>query len=139
MSGVFGICEPGRELSSRHVESMRTVLPFADVSPVEIAAGRSAALGVLQRMPQQQLARIGDIIVVADVDLVNIRELRASLDKEIGGTKELSDAEAIAHLYRMRGIDFVKSLRGAFSIALWDATAERLVLALDRLGIKTMY
>src|SRR5262249_32742444 len=37
------------------------------------------------------------------------------------------------------GLEFVDELEGMFGLALWDATAQRLVLARDRMGEKPLY
>src|SRR5215469_2905416 len=45
----------------------------------------------------------------------------------------------IAALYHAEGYRFLERLRGTFALALWDQRGERLLLAVDRLGAKTLY
>ncbi len=70
--------------------------------------------------------------------LYNRRELRAGL--RAGHTLAgHDDAEVIVHLYEERGPQFVKALRGAFGLALWDGRRQRLLLARDQLGLVPVY
>jgi asparagine synthase (glutamine-hydrolysing) len=79
------------------------------------------------------------IIAVFNGEIYNFRQLRDELRRMghvLGGD---SDSECIPHLYEEYGTDFVKHLRGMFTIALWDKKRGRLVLARDRLGKKPLY
>jgi len=42
-------------------------------------------------------------------------------------------------LYREEGLGFIDKIEGSFAIALWDDENQRLVLAIDRMGIKALY
>jgi asparagine synthase (glutamine-hydrolysing) len=78
----------------------------------------------------------GDVVAVFNGELYNFGDLRRELSAhEIRGT---GDTPVIPHLYEEHGLGFVERLDGMFAIALWDATARRLVLARDRLGKKPL-
>src|SRR5436309_4742243 len=49
------------------------------------------------------------------------------------------DTEVLAHGYEQWGVGLWERLRGMFAVAIWDARAQRLVLARDRFGIKPLY
>lgn len=70
--------------------------------------------------------------------IYNRHELRASLASRhtLG---EGGDAEVLVHLYEERGLQCVKALRGAFSLALWDQRRQRLLLARDQLGLRSLF
>ena len=48
-------------------------------------------------------------------------------------------AELIARLYLRYGLSLFEHLHGGFSFAMWDEKSQRLCLAIDRIGIKTLY
>jgi len=71
-------------------------------------------------------------VVACDADLANIAQLEASL----GSKKPSSNpAELVAALYVAQGTAFLRRLRGSFSLALWDAKENQLLLAVDPFGI----
>ncbi len=105
----------------------------------ESLAGRSLALGVARRWPFQQVAAIPGVRIAVDADLSNSRELALFLVGKGLDASGMSLAEQLAWLYDLRGLEFVEHLHGAFSVALWDERAQRLILAIDRLGVKNLY
>src|SRR6478736_8445199 len=78
----------------------------------------------------------GDVTAVFNGELYNFHELRRELSgHEVRGT---GDTPVIPHLYEEHGVAFVERLGGMFTLALWDAPRERLVLARDRVGKKPL-
>jgi asparagine synthase (glutamine-hydrolysing) len=139
MSGICGICEPGRSLSPAGIKAMLAALSLPDETGQLAPGNDSVALGVSQRWHFQQVASIPGVRIAADAELFNRQELTKSLQ---GGTYDpagLTSAELLARLYRERGVSFVELLDGVFSFALWDEVHRRLVLAIDRLGVNSLY
>lgn len=139
MSGLCGICEPGREMPREMIGSMLSALASPDETERESSGGKSAAMGVSRRWTGQQIAHIPGVRIAVDLDLYSVAELTAFLQRQGIGAEMMSSAEQIAWLYVKMGLDFLQHLDGAFCIALWDEKNERLVLAIDRLGIKSLY
>jgi asparagine synthase (glutamine-hydrolysing) len=73
--------------------------------------------------------------VTTEADLLNLDELRA-----IAGIDQTQEAPALfSRLYEMEGPRFLRRLRGAFAIALWDRRQRALMLAVDHFGIRRLY
>jgi len=70
--------------------------------------------------------------VVADVDVSNLAELQ--MEPEAGALARL-----LRRLWEGHGPAFAARLRGAFALALWIPEARRLVLAVDRFGMRRLY
>jgi asparagine synthase (glutamine-hydrolysing) len=71
--------------------------------------------------------------VVADLDLTNEAELST-----LTGCKG-EPCQLVATLYAEEGSRFVRRLRGAFALAIWNEATQELVLAVDQFGIKRLF
>ncbi|CAA9487939.1 MAG: Asparagine synthetase [glutamine-hydrolyzing] [uncultured Solirubrobacteraceae bacterium] len=79
------------------------------------------------------------IHIVLNGEIYNHEQLRAELRGRGHSFATGSDVEVVIHAYEDEGLECLKRLRGMFALALWDARAERLVLARDAFGIKPLY
>jgi asparagine synthase (glutamine-hydrolysing) len=79
----------------------------------------------------------GLITLVANGEIYNYRELRQDLDTAPFVTE--SDCETPLYLYLRDGVDFARSLRGMYAIAIHDPQTDRLILSRDPFGIKPLY
>jgi asparagine synthase (glutamine-hydrolysing) len=79
------------------------------------------------------------LALVANGEIYNFVEVRASLESRGHRFNTHSDCETILHLYEEHDLDFVQHLRGMFAFALWDTKRKRLVLGRDRMGEKPLY
>jgi asparagine synthase (glutamine-hydrolysing) len=139
MSGICGICEPGRTLSPAGIKAMLAAMTLTGETG-QLATGKdSVALAVSQRWHFQQVADIPGVRIAADAELLNRLELTKFLKGGDFDPASLTSAELLARLYRERGVSFVELLDGVFSFALWDEEHRRLVLAIDRLGVNSLY
>lgn len=50
-----------------------------------------------------------------------------------------SDAENLLALYEAYGIDLLRKIDGSYAIAIWDGSANKLVLVRDRIGSKPLF
>src|SRR6202051_5421395 len=81
----------------------------------------------------------GTVWIVFNGEIYNHAVLREKLQSLGHQYRTPSDTETIIHLYEEYGPDCVQHLRGMFAFAIWDARAQRLFIARDRLGIKPLY
>ncbi|MGL5149148.1 MAG: asparagine synthase (glutamine-hydrolyzing) [Clostridium sp.] len=78
-------------------------------------------------------------IIVFNGEIYNYREIRDTLKTDGYTFYTNSEIEVIASLYDKVGMDFVKSLRGMFSIYIYDKEKEKVVATRDCFGIKPLY
>src|SRR4051794_22146020 len=69
------------------------------------------------------------VTVVQNGEIYNHATLADELRRQGHVIRTRSDTEVIGHLYEEHGLGAFQRLRGMFAVALWDARAERLVLA----------
>jgi asparagine synthase (glutamine-hydrolysing) len=81
----------------------------------------------------------GTVQAVFNGEIYNHHELRRSLAARGHRLDGESDSAVLPHAYEEWGLSFAERLEGIFAIALWDATARRLVLCRDRFGVKPLY
>ena len=139
MSGICGICEPGRALSPSSINAMLAAFVLPEESARQTPGADSVSLAVARRWDFQQTASIPGVRIAADAELLNRKELTKLLEGSDFDPATISSAELLARLYRERGTSFVEQLDGVFSFALWDEEHRRLVLAIDRLGVNSLY
>jgi asparagine synthase (glutamine-hydrolysing) len=139
VSGICGICEPGAPESRLNLAPL-----FAELSLPSDARGRgipasSVSLGAVSRWPGQQCGEIPGVRLALDADLLRVDRWTSRLEREGLPLERLSLAQRVAWLYRIRGADFLLDLEGSFALALWDEHSQQLLLAIDRMGINTLY
>ncbi|MGH2538592.1 MAG: asparagine synthase (glutamine-hydrolyzing) [Candidatus Promineifilaceae bacterium] len=81
----------------------------------------------------------GSLWLVFNGEIYNFPELRRQLLARGHRFHTETDSEVILHLYEEQGEACVAQLRGMFAFALWDAAAQKLFLARDRLGQKPLF
>jgi len=77
--------------------------------------------------------------VIFNGEIYNFRELRRELEGFGHTFRTRSDTEVILHGYRQWGQGIFNRLNGMFGLAIWDTSAQRLILARDSAGIKLVY
>lgn len=139
MSGICGIWKNGTHAKAEQLDRMLAALELPEESRQERTCLGAAAFGVAGRWDSQQVATIPGVQIAIDADLLNEEELRHLTTARYCKPSEITLAELLGILYLEKGIDFVKHLDGAFALTLWDEREQRLILAIDRLGIRGLY
>lgn len=73
--------------------------------------------------------------IVFNGELFNYLELRKELEGLGHRFRTRSDTEVLVHAYRAWGEAAFERMNGQWAVAIWDATARRLVLSRDQTGI----
>lgn len=81
----------------------------------------------------------GKIVLVANGEIYNFKELRATLQASGHIFRTKTDCEVILHLYEEYGKNFVEKLNGMFAFCLYDSEKNIMIMARDRMGIKPLY
>lgn len=81
----------------------------------------------------------GKLVLVANGEIYNFKELRATLQSSGHVFRTKTDCEVIIHLYEEHGRSFVEKLNGMFAFSLYDSEKNVLIMARDRMGIKPLY
>ncbi len=110
---------------------------FAD-GPVGLAMRRLAIIDLVSG-DQPIFNEDRTVAVVYNGEIYNYRDLRAELERLGHRFTTQSDTEVLVHGYEEWGDDLPVHLNGMFAFALWDSRKQRLLLARDHLGIKSLY
>lgn len=81
----------------------------------------------------------GDIVLIANGEIYNYKELSNTLRAKGHNFNTKSDCEVIIHLYEEYGIDFISKLNGMFAFCIYDSKKQLAYIARDRVGIKPLY
>lgn len=88
----------------------------------------------------QPVASEASVALVFDGRLDNREDLSNTLAADLRDKPaDLSDASLVLACYERFGESFARELKGDFSLALFDAAAQRLLLARDPMGIRPLY
>lgn len=138
MSGICGVCEPGAFWKSGELQPMLQACSQPSDHPSHAIGGAGIVLGVTPRWDFQSVASFADVTAAASADLTNLQFLKRETESLIG-RPSTSTAELIAHLYKIHSHAFLDKLRGSFAIAIWDSALQELTLAIDPMGIETLF
>jgi asparagine synthase (glutamine-hydrolysing) len=109
-------------------EDDRVVLAIRRLSIIDVGGGH-----------QPYVNESGTVHVVFNGEIYGYGQLRDRLERAGHRFLTRTDGEVIVHAYEEYGPRFIEELDGMFAFALWDAAAQRLVLARDRLGKKPLF
>ena len=148
MCGIAGIAS--REANPQHpraAENMAAAIrhrgpdgcAVRDFGECVLASTRLAIVDLSARGAMPMCNEDSTVWITYNGECYNADELRPQLAARGHHFRSTSDTEVVLHLYEEYGDRCVEKLRGMFAFAIWDARAEKLLLARDRLGIKPLY
>ena len=146
MCGIIGFQGSfTREALALGLRSIRHRGP--DDSGIYLAPDASVGLGharlsIIDLSPlghQPMADASGTVQLVFNGEIYNYRELRRELESRGHVFRGTSDTEVLLHMYLDEGRSMLPRLNGIFALAIWDARANKLLLARDALGVKPLY
>jgi asparagine synthase (glutamine-hydrolysing) len=107
----------------------------------EFAVGfrRLSIIDVSENGNQPMLNEDGSVVLVFNGEIYNFQELRKPLVAAGHIFKSQTDSEVLVHGYEEFKEGLLEKLRGMFALAIWDKTAQKLLIARDHFGIKPVY
>jgi asparagine synthase (glutamine-hydrolysing) len=146
MCGIAGTLSRNGPIEAGLIERMCATMEHRGPDSRGVFTDDGIALGVqrlavidLESGDQPIFNEDRSIVVVANGEIYNYRELRDELARAGHRLYTHSDTEVIVHLYEELGESCVDRLRGMFAFALWDRRERRLLLARDRVGKKPLF
>ena len=151
MCGIFGIATRDGEIASELLERAAQSLAHRgpDDSGTILIRDNSCSVGLAhRRLAILDLSDLGHQPmrdpetgnwIVFNGEIYNYRELRDRLAQQGARFRSNCDTEVLLKAYAFWGEGFLPELRGMFSLAIWDATAHRLFMARDPMGVKPFY
>jgi asparagine synthase (glutamine-hydrolysing) len=148
MCGIAGIfhLETAKPVDPARVRAMLEVMPHRGPDGSGIWTAPGVGLGHLRLSiidlsggAQPMLTEDESLAVTFNGEIYNFADVRAELEAKGHVFRTHSDTEVILHGYRQWGEACVERLHGMFAFALFDARAQSLWLARDRLGVKPLH
>ncbi|MDT9597752.1 XrtA/PEP-CTERM system amidotransferase [Sphingosinicella rhizophila] len=148
MCGIAGIFHPDipKPVSPSRVKAMADMLAHRgpDGAGVWTAPGvglghRRLSIIDLAGGAQPMLTADRKLAVTYNGEIYNFRELRSELSALGHAFRSDSDTEVILAGWRQWGPDCLRRFNGMFAFALYDADADLIFLARDRLGVKPLF
>ncbi len=145
MPGIAGIVDLERKLNLKEtITGMLRVMKHEpwyrlghfDRTPV--ALGR-ASLGIIDPQDQPVFNRDSSLCMVMYGEVYHYPDDPVGALKKRHPSEPNDHASSVLRLIDAYGIDVVKKLNGSFVLALWDFRENRLVIANDRYGLRTLY
>ena len=137
MGAIYGVVGLG---GAEALAAMGARLSHRGLWKAEASVGGGARVGCIwHRSPDASIAVVDDHAIVADVDLLNDRELRAELERRGHRFESASCEETILRAYLEVGADCCTRLDGHFAFAIWNASRGSLLVAKDPVGSRPVY
>lgn len=150
MCGICGVVELSQDnlrgLPPGGIEPMLQKLRHRGPQGASIASSGAATFGT-QRLAirglddglQPVFDKDSGVIAVCNGEIDNHRELRTVLAQRGRYVLQATDIAVLPALYLEFGEDFIEKLIGVFTVALWDPRQEKLIMARDRAGERSLF
>jgi asparagine synthase (glutamine-hydrolysing) len=149
MCGIAGLFHPDvpKPVDPARIEAMAAALAHRgpDGAGIWTAPGvglghrRLSIIDLSDAAAQPMLTPDRRVAISYNGEIYNFREVRAELESKGHVFRTASDTEVILAAWRQWGPECLGRFNGMFAFALYDADADALFLARDRLGVKPLF
>jgi len=147
MSGIGGIVLPaGRKVELQELQRMaNALLPYGPDCQQSLLLPGIGVLHTLMRITpedsfeQQPLVAPSGVLLCADARIDNRQELADKLSIHSAQLKTMPDSQLIVKAYERWGDTCPEHLLGDFAFAIWDPREQKLFVARDHFGIRSLY
>ena len=146
MCGIAGIINFSQKKNTSTVNEMLQAINFRGPDFRTVIKDSFFDIGAL-RLSINDLSNQGNqpfysidrnILAIYNGEIYNFKDIKRDFFND-HSFKSSCDGEVIPHLYQKFGIDFIKHLKGMFSICIIDKKNKKSFLIRDRFGIKPLY
>ena len=146
MCGIAGIVDFSEKDNSKKVDSMLKTINFRGPDSKKIIPGSFFDIGMVrlsiidlsEKANQPFISEDGNIITIYNGEIYNFEDLKKTYFPNHSFSSSC-DGEVIPALFQKFGIDFIKKIKGMFSICIIDKAKQETYLIRDRFGIKPLY
>lgn len=148
MCGICGIVRssPADGVRQERLVAMRDALEHRGPDEAGLYLEHNVGIAIrrlsiidLEGGQQPQTNETRSVWVCCNGEIYNYKALRKTLAAAGHVFTSASDTEVIVHAYEEYGDEFTAKLRGMFAVCVWDDERKRMLLAVDRFGIKPLY
>jgi asparagine synthase (glutamine-hydrolysing) len=107
--------------------------------PIGLGHQRLSIIDLSEAGNQPMRSPGGSAWIVFNGEVYNYAALKLAMERQGETFVSSSDTEVLLRLYERFGSGCLEKVNGMFAFAVWDAAAETLFLARDRIGIKPLY
>ncbi len=134
------LIQPNELITCRGPDKTKTVSSFDGNINYSFIFNRLSILDLSETANQPMLSHDSETILMFNGEIYNHAELRSDLiNKGLKFITSHSDTEVVLKGIMHYGLDFIKNLRGMFSIIYLDKKNKRMYMIRDRLGQKPLY
>src|SRR5579872_2150700 len=113
---------------------MLAALKMGEPCAAPSKSGDGAQVGAVSSTGTASAWSCAEVMVACDCDLADVQD-QAAMEELRSGSEA---AQVIGGLYLRYGVGFLKRLRGAFSLAVWDTRSRTMLVAVDRFAVKPL-
>lgn len=147
MCGVIGFIDKKKQLSASERKTLmnkmlneiiyrgRDALGIYENNGVVIGHNRLAILDLSERANQPLSTNDGNFVISYNGEIFNHLEMRENEFKY----ETNSDTETLLHAYKTHGKKSLELIRGMFAVSFYEPILNRIMLSVDRFGIKPLY